>query len=324
MKRTRNPSSNRPADAILVSDLHLTDRTPVSRTDDYQEAQRRKLEFICKLSKENGDCPVLCAGDVFDYWKASPWLCRFAVQNLPADFLAIPGQHDLPGHSLAEFEKSGLGLLDVVEAAAVLKSPSYFVTARSSHNTFYVVGIPYGQLEDVLKDDFEFPKTPSQGRRILLLHTLVWPDRRPSWDKSGITAKELLERFGKQFDLIVTGDNHQSFVYEGLKSLLVNPGSMLRITADQEDHRPRCYLYYADTNSVQHIYLPIEKGVINREHIESRKKKDERIAAYIERMNTDWEITLSFRRNLEAFFNENKVPRSVREIIWRAMEGTNN
>jgi len=56
MKRTRKA---RAADAILISDLHLTDKTPVSRMDDYIEAQKRKLEFLKKLSKENNNCPIL-------------------------------------------------------------------------------------------------------------------------------------------------------------------------------------------------------------------------------------------------------------------------
>ena len=52
MKRTRKTSKTRTADAILISDLHLTDKTPVARTDNYIEAQRRKLEFLKKLSKK--------------------------------------------------------------------------------------------------------------------------------------------------------------------------------------------------------------------------------------------------------------------------------
>jgi len=56
--------------------------------------------------------------------------------------------------------------------------------------------------------------------------------------------------------------------------------------------------------------------------IEEKVQKDERIQAYIERMNKDFEMGLSFRRNLEIFFEENNVPRKVREIIWNAMERT--
>ena len=43
MKRTKK---GKPADAILVSDLHITESTPISRTDDYIQAQENKLKFL--------------------------------------------------------------------------------------------------------------------------------------------------------------------------------------------------------------------------------------------------------------------------------------
>ena len=122
--------------------------------------------------------------------------------------------------------------------------------------------------------------------------------------------------------MILTGDNHQRFVVIKNGSILINPGSVMRITADQAGFQPRCFLYYATDNTVREVDLPIEKNVVTREHIEEKAQKDERIQAYIERMNKDFEMGLSFRRNLEIFFEENNVPRKVREIIWNAMERT--
>jgi len=311
MKRTRKA---RVADAILISDLHLTDKTPVSRMDDYIEAQKRKLEFLKKLSKENNNCPILCAGDVFDYWKASPWLCSFAYKYLPEPFICIPGQHDLPGHSLEEYPKSALGLMDSVGKVCVIHDWENPVV----WNNLFIVGVPFGKLDEFEPDKIDFPKGM---RKILLLHALVW-DKRPAWSKSDCTTNELLERHGEYFDLILTGDNHQRFVVIKNGSILVNPGSVMRITADQADFQPRCFLYYANYNIVRDVDFPIEKNVISREHIEEKAQKDERIQAYIERMNKDFEMGLSFKHNLEIFFEENNVPRKVREIIWKAMERT--
>lgn len=160
------------------------------------------------------------------------------------------------------------------------------------------------------------------ARKILMLHELTWLVDAPHWNQRGLVAEDLLNTFD-DFDLIITGDNHQSFVRQKGNTLLVNPGSMMQMTADQENYQPQCYLYYADDNTVEAVNLPTEEGTFNREHLDAKKERDERIAAYIERMNTDWEIGLSFRKNLEAFFNENDVPKKVREIVWRAMEATN-
>ena len=106
--------------------------------------------------------------------------------------------------------------------------------------------------------------------------------------------------------------------YEG--RLLVNPGSMMRITAKQIDHKPRVYLWYADTNTVTPVYLPIEEGVISREHIDKVQDRDERIHAFISKLNEDWKAEMSFEENLKAFFNVNKVPGTIQNIIHKAME----
>jgi DNA repair exonuclease SbcCD nuclease subunit len=314
MKRTRKVRKARVADAILISDLHLTDKTPVSRMDDYIEAQKRKLEFLKKLSKENNNCLILCAGDVFDYWKATPWLCSFAYKYLPEPFICIPGQHDLPGHSLDEYPKSALGLMDSVGKVCVINDWRKPIIG----NNLFIVGVPYGKLDEFDPKEITFPK---RKRKILLLHTLIWLDKRPTWSKGDYTANEILGRYAEYFDLILTGDNHQRFIsLKNKTTILINPGSVMRITADQANFQPRCFLYYAEDNTVKDIDFPIQKNVVTREHIEEKAQKDERIQAYIERMNKDFEMGLSFRRNLEIFFEENNVPKKVREIIWKAME----
>ena len=53
---------------------------------------QRSLEQIRDLQKEF-DCPVICAGDIFDKWNSPPELINFAYDNLP-EIYAIPGQHD--------------------------------------------------------------------------------------------------------------------------------------------------------------------------------------------------------------------------------------
>ena len=319
IKRTRQ--AKKTADAILVSDLHLADSIPVSRTDDYITAQINKLAFLQSLSNKNNNCPILCAGDIFDRWKASPWLCSMAFMHLPRPFIGIPGQHDLPEHSLKEFPRSALGLL------AEVSDPDEFdiITIRAAQRgtqagetKVVATGIPFGELNKFVLNP-EFERSPHY-RYILMLHELTWQGKAPSWDKNGLTDLELLDKFGEHFDLILTGDNHAGFVTRQGDSLLVNPGSMMRKTADQEHYIPRCYLYYADDNTVTHVEYPIEKGVHNREHIDRKRERDDRTAAYISNIR-QWESGgLSFKKNLEAFFKENKVTQKVRDLILCHLE----
>lgn len=299
------------ADAILISDLHLTDSIPVSRTDDYISAQIHKLRFIQTLSDKNGNCPILCAGDIFDRWKASPWLCTMAFHYLPKPFITVPGNHDLPMHSLEHYGKSALSLIaSVSDQINVLKGEGL------GYGNLLITGIPFGQI-----DEFDVPDMgKTTGRRILILHGLVWKSNRPLWSKGSYTDLELLNKFGNDFDLILTGDNHTTFTTKYKNSWLVNPGSMMRITVDQIDHKPCGYLYYAENNEIKPVYFPIEENVHSKEHIQRKKERGERIAAYIEKISGEWEMGLSFKKNLERFFVKNKIPKKVREIIWRHLE----
>lgn len=318
MKRTRTVKkpnkSNRPANAILTADLHLTSKIPISRIDDYFQAQANKLRFLWELSMENNNCPILCAGDVFDHWKASPWLCSWAYRHLPKNMIAIPGNHDLPMHSMEEYDKSALFLLEIVGGLTVLKNESILIPGDIE-----IVGLSFGGYESSMIGSY-FGK--DAHRKILLIHEMVWPgSKKPVWAPNSYTVKDIFFEAEGEVDLIVSGDNHQAFTAEMDGCLLVNPGSMLRRTADQADFTPVCYLYFADDNTVESVFYPIEKGVHNIDHLTEKKDRDARITAYIERINDNWEGGLSFQQNLRAFFEQNEIPRKVRELIWQYLEG---
>ncbi len=301
------------ADVILVSDLHLTDITPVARTDDYMQAQINKLQFLQTLSNKNDNCPILCAGDVFDKWKTSPWLTSTIFKYLPRPFIAIPGQHDLPGHSLSLYPKSGLALLESIDKDIHILQGEEM---RYKDN-LQIIGIPFGLLKDFRSCMIDLQRNKC---KILLLHELTWKSKKPDWATNSYTAKQLLDRFA-DFDLIVTGDNHLTFDYKDKgKRILVNPGSMLRSTAGQINHTPCCYLYYSGSGKTEKVLLPIKKDVITIEHLEEKKDSKYRVGAYIEQMNKDWEIGLSFEQNLKTFFEKNRTPKKVRDVIWRHLE----
>lgn len=303
------------ADLILISDLHLRETAPVSRVDDYMEAQENKLKFLSELQSKNEKCPILCAGDIFDYWKASPGLCAWAYNWLPDDIITIPGNHDLPMHSMEEYKRSALYLMEKVGKIRVLNMEHYEQTIQI--NGMEITGVPFGKIE-------EFSAMPRQKmytgtRNILILHHLVFPSRPPHWAAHAYSGPELMEEF-EDFDLIITGDNHQSFVVQSGEDILVNPGSMMRMEAAQVEMEPKCYLYYAKENRVRAVNFPIEKNVHNTDYLERVKDRENRIEAYISKINHGWEGGLSFTGNLNSFFEKNKIPWKVREIIWEHME----
>lgn len=302
--------------AILSGDIHLRDDQPECRTDNYWEAQATKIQFIRELQIENDDIPLLVAGDLFHKWNPSYELVSWAIQNLPRNLLVIAGNHDLKNNTMDLIGKTAINLLKISGKIELMSNnSSHYMSRTSSSCSVFVHGMSLG--EDVPKFDI----VEDDDIRIVLAHMMVWKGEvpYPGAPSSGESRKVLKKL--SEFDLIVTGDNHIPFVDEdnsGRK--LVNSGSIMRMTAGQVSHTPRVYLWYAGSNEVEPVYLPIEKGVINREHIDKKKVRDDRIDAYTDRLREDVEIGLDFRQNMKEYIQSHRVRKGVRNIINEVVE----
>ena len=301
-------------DAIVGADLHIREDTPVARTDDYLSAQFGKMAFIQKLCKDSNNAPFLCGGDLFHNWKPSPWLLSKCLEFLPAMTIVVPGQHDLAQHSLAELPKTGLQTLAQAGRVTILTNGF----ARALSDSTMVYGWAYGEAaKDITRGELS-----STGmRRILLWHRLTCYKDQP-WPDAGADKPHTLFRSLPGYDLILTGDNHQQFHVESTdgKRHLVNPGSMMRMSADQKDFEPAVYGWCAKNNSVTRIPLPIKKGVVSREHLNKEKKetRDLRMSAYIKRAQKSYETKLSFIENLKVHIKKNRIGKEVEKLIWEA------
>lgn len=281
-------------DLIICSDIHLREDTPISRVDDFWEAQWRKIDFISGLQKKY-NCPVVHGGDLFHHWKPSPFLLSKAMEHLPDNFYTIYGQHDLPQHNLELAYKSGINTLERAGKIKVLKT-CHFGQEPSKASLF----LPISEIS------------------ILVWHTFNYQGKMPWPDCPAPTASRLLKKY-PEYDLIITGDNHQSFVEKYENRILVNPGSLMRTTADQIDAKPAVYLYFSKSNSVKQVYLPVKKDVISREHIERKEARDNRLSAFIKKLNADWEADISFEENITRILQTDKVSENVKKIVNRAV-----
>ena len=301
MKRTKKPGQKKPfrkASAILTGDWHLREDTPLCRTDNYWDEQWRKVDFVADLQVKH-ECPVIHSGDLFNHWKPSPYLLTKTIEHLPGEFWTVFGNHDLPQNNIEMREKSGIEVLDRTGVLEVLKTGHWNQRPEKS-----------GLL---------FPRT---NREILVWHVMVWQGDQPWPGCTDPEAGKLL-RDTKGPDLILTGHNHKPFVAERDGRLLVNPGSLMRMSADQVDHKPRVYLWYEEDNTVEPVYIPIDlEGApsISRVHLEQVQEKDARIEAFIEKLNMDWSSEVSFRKNLDQFFANNEVSENVQTLIWNSLE----
>ena len=282
--------------AILTSDWHIRDSQPECRTDDFEAAQWEKIDFIAALQRKY-KCTVLHAGDLFHHWKPSPYLLAKTIQHLPDQFHTIYGQHDLPQHNLELRHKSGIYVLEQAGALRVLEGTHWGQSPVSSFISNHAV---------------------------LVWHKMVWIKDSPYPGAPGDgEAYKVLRKYGKNVELILTGDNHQSFIATGENCILVNPGNITRQTAAQVDFSPCVYLWDAEmSGDTKPIYLPIKKGVVSREHIQHKQEQDARISAFVERLDSGEMDSVNFETNLAQFFeiNKGKIRQSVVDIINKSLE----
>jgi DNA repair exonuclease SbcCD nuclease subunit len=295
----RHKKNFKKADLILCADIHIHESSPICRLDDFvEETQWRKLDFLSNLQKLHG-CPVLHSGDLFEFWKPSPELLSKTIEHLPKQFFTVYGNHDLPHHNLENAYKSGVHTLERAKAVEVLQ-------------TCHLNQEPEGcSWQGQFSEDIE--------RKVLIWHVMTFKSKNPFPGNKSPRAAGLLRKY-PQYDLIVTGDNHKPFVQEKDGRLLVNPGSLFRTTAAQVEHEPRVYLWYGKENKVEPVFLPIENDVISREHLEAQQDRENRIEAFISTLNEEWELSMSFEDNLEAFKKNNTVRKSVMDIIYKALD----
>ena len=294
MQRTRG---DKKVTAILTSDWHLREDTPTCYIGDYQKEQWNSVDFISDLQKRY-NCPVLHGGDLFDHWKPSPWLIRMAILHLPNQFFTIYGQHDLPAHNLDLVDKCGVNALEAAGKLAIFG------------------GVHWGQTPENAETDIAWQ---GYGKKVLVWHHMTYKGAPPFPRATGGQASMILRNY-PQYDLILTGDNHQAFTVTYGNQILVNPGSLMRMDADQIDFKPSVFLWFAEDNSVQQVFLPIEEGVISREHIEIKEQRDARIDAFVSRLDNKWQAGMSFEQNLEEFAKTNNIRSSVMEIVYKSIE----
>jgi predicted phosphodiesterase len=291
----RNKVSEKKVTAILTADWHLREDTPICRTDNFWEAQWGKIKFIREM-QEKYDCLVVHAGDLFEHWKPSPYLLSCCFKYLPKQFYTILGNHDLPYHGVKNADKSGV------------------YTLLAGSRITLLSGTHWGQMPK--GGSFSIPEV---NRKILVWHVMTYQGKLPWPGCRDASANKLLKQYS-QFDLVLTGHNHQTFVEELDGRLLVNPGSLTRHKIDQVLHKPSVFLYYAKTNTAKQIFLPIEKEMMSREHVAVKERRDARIDAFVKKLDTEWQKGVSFETNLEQFLSQNKVEKQVVEIIEKAIE----
>ena len=292
--------------ALFCSDLHLSEKPPIARAGelDWMKCQFEMLDFINKTA-EKYHVRVYCSGDVFHRAKSTQKTEVLATLNM-REWYCIPGQHDLPGHLYSNIWSSSYGVLSCASIHNLGQCGEKTITDDIS-----VKGFPYGLGYD----------SPQEGLcdiNIAMIHTLVWEGKPPFPGAPETGNVKSIAKQLKDYDVIVAGDNHEGFVTEIAGKLIINCGSTMRRSADQEFYHPAIYLLYEDL-SVDVIEIPIKNDVFSTEHIEAKQDRDLRIESFVRKLKDDMgSVELSFEKNMEQFLLQNNIEESVVQLIKEA------
>lgn len=281
---------------ILTGDWHLRDDTPRCRTDHFQQTQWEKVDYVSRLAKSLHNCPVLHSGDLFHKWKTSPWLLSMAMKHLPDNFYSLYGNHDLPYHGLDHAEKGGVFTLNLSERVKLLKGCHWNDTPCKDH--LFQIG----------------------DKKILVWHIGVYKEDIP-WLGCDFSSSRNIVNKAVQLgaDLVLTGHYHFSFIDNRYGIPLVNPGSLTRQSVDLHNLSPKVFIYFVDKGIVEEHQIPYNKENVSRDYIDETNENRERLEAFMERLDSDFESSVNFKHTLDAIMSESNVTKDIKEIVKRSL-----
>ncbi len=311
---------------ILLSDIHLSWENPVARKDNLYKVQFEKLGFVFDWA-EKINATILSAADFFHRprsWYLLPEVIAFLLKRQKIIY-TIYGQHDTYLYSEATRDSTSLGILNKYGLVKVIDN-QYKQRLFLEDELKYIVtlfGCSYGQ--DV--NDFELSKVVDQRTKILLIHAPI--STSPLFPGHNITyADKFLEKH-KEFDLILCGDIHQSFIIEKQGRFIVNCGPMLRREATEYNykHKPHFLVYDTEARTIDKVIIPHEMAskVLSREHIIQEEQTELMLEDFIESIKeTHPELkskkNVSFVVNLWEFIKQNNIEQDVVDILSEVME----
>ena len=309
---------------ILLSDVHLSSKTPIGRLDDYRKTCLRKFEYVLKYAHKIG-ADILQAGDLFD--KPRDWFILLDVIDLlkkypMVQFNCVYGQHDTYMYSIENRGYTSMGVL--------AKNGLINILSEKPHDHRIVWGLvpktpephPYMIYGTSFNTDLQIPKLEDKKvSNILVAHATI-SDQALYPGQQFYSAKAFLKDY--PFDLILCADIHRHFYFSDKGRYLVNTGPMMRKEASHYNfsHEPCFYVYDTETKKLSRGKIPCEpaKKVLSRKHIESTVEADTMLETFIAAVRDDkMEVGANLVDNIHKFLKKNKIDKTISNIIEEVM-----
>lgn len=222
----------------IIGDIHIRERSPAIRKDDYLTNVLNKLEYVL-----NNNDKVICLGDMFNTYNNSDYLFYrvFTVLNkYPNKFISILGNHDIFGRNHLDLSKCTIGSL---QATGVMEIKKEAFTIDKV--TFSVSLVDKSNFKDIEID--------KENNKVLLGHNYYNLDLCP---EESLTKSDLkILNYGQVF----LGHDHKPYEEEFIcNSHLIRMGSFTRCDGQEynADREISYYEYDTTTRDIEKKTVP--------------------------------------------------------------------
>lgn len=296
---------------LLTGDWHFTNRQPANRLDDFHATMMTKLEYIFDIAMAGKVDYIIQPGDFFDSHRASDQLKGWIIAKLREHsfkVLTVFGQHDLRFHSSNKMN-TPLAVLNASGVVDIMSELPFII--QTGMEPVNVYGSSWGETIP------EIPEQIDHQINIWVCHRMVIRDKLWEGQVEYELGNALLRR--TPFDLIVSGDNHESFFLQQKDGrVLVNCGSLMRNRIDQSHHKPHFYILDVEKWEFTQKFLPVNdfEKIMDVEKAEKEKVRNEELDNFIEGLSEDVELEgMDFEKNLADYMTaEDLEPGTIKLI----------
>jgi len=297
---------------ILLSDMHLMERTPQCRTDNFESSQFDKLEFILKYAQQH-QYPILQAGDFFDRprgYKVLFQVIQLLNKYSNVDIYCIAGQHDM---YLRTDQTTNINILDHSNFISKLGTVPHTI---NKNITLY--GCNWNDpIPKILKN--------RSSTHILIIHApITIPKDETYLDYIDYDKANAFIKKHKGFDLILCGDIHKKFTYKKNDRIICNTGPLLRTTADKHiiSHKPIFFVYDTIKKTIKTVAIPHKDAmdIITTEHIERKNEIAEILDDFVGKLKEEKTDSMNIIKAIQNIIKKDNIESDVKNILADLIE----
>lgn len=313
---------------IFRTDVHLSDKSPMSWKGDYTEEIWSDLEQIGELARENGVTAVLDGGDYF-HVKAStknPHSLNERSARVHSKYpcltYAIEGNHDLSYNNLDSLSKQPLGVLFATKVFEQLRE----VVFEAEGLRVRVVGVPFSP-DRTLAELLSIQKKEGDTHLIAVVHALASKEPPSSvedfWNEPVFKYQDLVTPDGP--DCWLWGHWHKDQGIELVEGKqFVNLGSVSRgsLVRENLERTPKVALVEVTESGVSVKELPLKvlppSEVYDLEKKSLQEQERQEISNFISKLTTD--ILINTEDSIESNLKGLNFAEEVRSEALRYLE----